>query len=230
MTEIISVIPARGDSKGLPGKNIRPILGEPLIGHSIRQSLRSKHVVRTFVSTDSSEIASVAKRFGAEVIRRPTAISGDQASSEEALHHLIDYLEQQESYRPDIVVFLQCTSPIRNERNIDEAIELMLDSNADSLLSVCRFHRFIWRIKQGRPASFNYDYRNRELRQNRAPEFVENGSIYIFKPRVLKQHNNRLAGRIQLYEMEYFSSFEIDTLEDFILCEAVMTHLGYGNK
>ena len=229
MTKILSIIPARGGSKGLPGKNIRLIMGEPLIGHSIRQSLKSKHVDRTFVSTDSPEIAMVAQQYGAGVISRPPAISGDQASSEEALHHAIDDLKLRESYVPDIVVFLQCTSPIRTERDIDAAIELMLNSNADSLLSVCRFHRFIWRITQGEPDSFNYDYRNRELRQNRTAEFIENGSIYIFKPWVLMKYNNRLGGRVQLYEMDYLSSFEIDTLEDFMLCESIMQHLSYGS-
>ena len=226
LTKIVSVIPARGGSKGLPGKNIRPIMGEPLIGHTIRQSLNSKRVDRTFVSTDSAEIGQVAEQCGAEVIWRPAAISGDQASSEAALHHAIHDLKRRESYVPDLVVFLQCTSPVRSRHDIDAAIELMIDSNADSLLSVCEFHRFVWRTDEGRPVSFNYDYQSRELRQNRSPEFVENGSIYIFKPWVLERHDNRLGGRIQFYEMDYLSSIEIDTLADFIICEAIMRHLG----
>ena len=222
MTEIISIIPARGGSKELPRKNVLPFLREPLIAHTIRQSLRSQRVNRTFVSTDDEEIASVSIRCGADVIKRPSEISGDAATSEQALHHALDELERRESYTPDLVVFLQCTSPIRGDNDIDDAIDSLMASGADSLLSVCQFHRFIWRIQQGRPTSFNYDYRNRQLRQYLSPEFMENGSIYIFKPWVLLQFDNRLGGKIQLYEMDYFSSFEIDTLDDFMLCEAIM--------
>ena len=225
MTEIISIIPARGGSKGLPRKNVLPFLGEPLIAHTIRQSLRSERVSRTFVSTDDDEIGSVSIRCGAEVIERPHEISGDSATSEQALRHALDELERRESYTPDLVMFLQCTSPIRADGDIDAAIESLIDSDADSLLSVCGFHRFIWRIQQGRPTSFNYDYRNRQLRQDLNPEFMENGSIYVFKPWVLRQFDNRLGGNIQLYKMHYFSSFEIDTLDDFTLCETIMERI-----
>lgn len=178
------------------------------------------------MSTDDEEIASISAQNGAEVIKRPPAISGDNASSEQALHHVLDELEQSESFAPDLVVFLQCTSPIRRDHDIDRAIETVIDSGSDSLLSVCRFHRFVWRIEQGQPVSQNYDYRNRQLRQSLSPEFMENGSIYVFKPWVLREFDNRLGGRIQLYEMDYFSSFEIDTMEDFILCEAILQRIG----
>ena len=225
MTDCISIIPARGGSKGLPRKNVLPILGEPLITHTIRQSLCSERVSRTFVSTDDDEIASVSTRYGAEVIERPREISGDSATSEQALSHALDELERRESYTPDLVMFLQCTSPIRADGDIDAAIESLIDSDADSLLSVSGFHRFIWRIQQGRPTSFNYDYRSRQLRQDLSAEFVENGSIYLFKPWVLRQFDNRLGGKIQLYEMNYLSSFEIDTLDDFTLCEAIMERM-----
>ena len=139
---------------------------------------------------------------------------------------MLDELERRESYVPDLVVFLQCTSPIRGDRDIDSAVETLIDTGSDSLLSACRFHRFIWRVEEGAPASLNYDYRNRQLRQNLSPEFMENGSIYVFKPWVLRQFDNRLGGKMQLYEMDYFSSFEIDTLDDFRLCEAIMERIG----
>ena len=222
MTSCVSIIPARGGSKGVPRKNVRHLLGKPLIVHTITRSLNSERVSRTVVSTDDEEIASISLQYGAEVIERPPSISGDDVSSEQALHHVLDELERNESYTPDLVAFLQCTSPIRRERDVDCAIQTLVDGGADSLLSVCRFHRFIWRVEQGRPASQNYDYRNRQLRQALSPEFMENGSIYVFKPEVLRKFDNRLGGKIQLYEMDYFSSFEIDTMEDFILCEAIL--------
>ena len=225
MRDFIAIVPARGGSKGLPRKNVRPLMGEPLIAHTIRQSLRSELISRTFVSTDSDEIASIAVQHGAEVIWRPSDISGDEATSEQALNHALDELERRESYVPELVAFLQCTSPIRREHDIDRAIETLIDSSSDSLLSVCRFHRFIWRIKQEAPVSQNYDFRSRQLRQDLSPEFMENGAIYVFKPWVLREFDNRLGGKIQLYEMDYFSSFEIDTMEDFILCEAILQRI-----
>ncbi len=223
--DVVAIIPARGGSKGLPHKNVRPLLGEPLIAHTIRQSLNSQRVSRTIVSTDDEEIATISIQYGAEVIERPTEISGDSASSEKALRHVLDELQNSESFAPDLVVFLQCTSPVRRRHDIDRAIKSLIDSGTDSLLSVCRFHRFIWRAEDGVPVSQNYDYRNRQLRQNLSPEFMENGSIYVFKPWVLREFDNRLGGKIQLYEMDYFSSFEIDTLEDFILCEAILQRI-----
>ena len=215
MASCISIIPARGGSKGLPRKNVRPLLGEPLIARTIRQSLNSEHVSRTIVSTDDEEIASISIEYGAEVIERPSEISGDSSSSEKALQHVLDELQSRESISPDLVVFLQCTSPVRRDYDIDRAIDMLIDSGKDSLLSVCRFHRFIWRAENGVPVSQNYDYRNRQLRQNLSPEFMENGSIYVFRPWVLREFD----------EMDYFSSFEIDTLEDFILCEAILKRI-----
>ena len=222
MTATISIIPARGGSKGLPGKNTRHLLGEPLIAHTVRHSLRSKHVDRTIVTTDSEEIGSVARECGAEVIERPEALSGDRASSESALLHALDHLEERERCVPDLVVFLQCTSPIRADNDIDNAVDRLLETEADSLLSVCAFHRFVWRDDSTGPVSYNYDYRNRPRRQERVPEYLENGSMYVFRPWVLREGGNRLGGRIELYQMADSSAVEIDTLADFMLCETIL--------
>ena len=228
MAATISIIPARGGSKGLPRKNTRHLLGEPLIAHTVRHSLMSKHVDRTIVTTDSEEIGAVARDCGAEVIERPKALSGDGASSESALLHALDHLEGQERYVPDLVVFLQCTSPIRADGDIDHAVDRLLETEADSLLSVCAFHRFIWREGSAGPESFNYDYRNRQRRQERSPEYLENGSMYVFRPWVLREGGNRLGGRIELYQMADSSAVEIDTLADFLLCEAILRQSSRG--
>ena len=226
MTLTISIIPARGGSKGLPGKNTRELLGEPLIAHTVRHSLMAKHIDRTIVTTDSVQIGAVARNCGAEVIDRPKALSGDGASSESALLHALDELERRECYVPDLVVFLQCTSPVRADDDIDLAVDRLLEREADSLLSVCTFHRFVWRDGPAGPVSFNYEYQNRPRRQERAPEYLENGSIYVFRPWVLRQSGNRLGGRIELYRMADSSAVEIDTLDDFMLCEAIMRRSG----
>lgn len=217
--EVLVIIPARGGSKGLPRKNVRSFNGVPLVGLTIWQALQSRTVSRVVVSTDDSEIAEVAEQFRAEVVHRPAKISGDNASSELALLHALDKLKDEEAYEPDIIAFLQCTSPIRFPGDIDGAVETLLSENADSLLSVVPSHRFLWTRTDGRVSSVNYDYTRRPRRQDKSPEFMENGSIYLFKPWVLRQYLNRLGGRIALFEMEASASVEIDSELDFELAQ-----------
>lgn len=219
---IISIIPARGGSKGIPGKNIKPFLGKPLIAWTIESSVASNRIDTTFVSTDSKEIAQVSESFGAQVISRPTQISGDQASSEDALSHFLDFFEENEGKLPDYVVFLQCTSPIRNAVDIDRAIDKIIHAKADSLLSVVPNHRFIWELDRAGFKSINYDYQTRQRRQDINPQYMENGSIYIFKPWVLREKKNRLGGKVTFYTMAQESGFEIDDILDFELCEFIM--------
>jgi N-acylneuraminate cytidylyltransferase len=222
MKKILAIIPARGGSKGILRKNIRLIAGKPLIGYTIEQALKTPSINRVVVSTDDAEITTVSQQFGAEVIQRPKELSNDTATSESALIHVLDYLKNIEGYEPDLIVFLQATSPIRESDDIENAINLFLQENADSLLSVIKSHPWLWRINDGQPESFNFNYRNRPRRQDRVPEYLENGSIYIFKPWVLVKFNNRLGGKIALYEMNEKSLVDIDEPWDLELCEHIM--------
>src|SRR3954467_12096692 len=113
MSGVLAIIPARGGSKGIPRKNVRPFLGKPLLAHTIEHARLAPSVTRVVVSTDDAEIAAIAGRHGAEVVTRPADISGDVAGSEAALRHVLDHLEAAERYEPDLVVFLQATSPLR---------------------------------------------------------------------------------------------------------------------
>jgi N-acylneuraminate cytidylyltransferase len=219
----IAIIPARGGSKGVPRKNIRLLAGKPLIAHTIEQALSARTVGRTVVSTDDPEIAEVAENYGAETVRRPAELASDSASSESALMHCLESLHRQEGYEPDLVVFLQCTSPVRRPTDIDEAVQLLLEKKADSLLSVNLWHGFLWRQGEIGATAINFDFRERPRRQCMAEEFRENGSIYVFRPWVLWKENNRLGGKIIVYPMDFWSSFETDTLEDFSLCEWILT-------
>jgi N-acylneuraminate cytidylyltransferase len=218
----LSIIPARGGSKGVPRKNIRSLAGKPLLAHTIEQALASKVVTQVVVSTDDPEIGSVAQDYGADVIWRPAELATDAATSESALLHTLNRLNQSGTLDPDLVVFLQATSPVRTADDIDQAVNALLDAGADSLLSVTASHRFLWRKESSGWNSLNYDYHSRPRRQDQPPECFENGSIYVFKPWVLRQFNNRLGGEIAIYEMDYWSSFEIDTEEDFALCEWIL--------
>jgi len=217
----IAIIPARGGSKGIPNKNIKLFGGIPLLVHSIRHAIQSKLVDRVFVSTDSKQIAEIAEEFGAEIIQRPSNIANDIASSELALIHALDVAKEKNIF-PSKVVFLQATSPFRHPKDIDNAITQLQMSGADSLLSVSPNHRFLWRENpDGNAEPVNYDYKNRPRRQDMTPQYVENGSIYIFTPSILKLHKNRLGGNICLYKMEDVSALEIDSELDFRIAELI---------
>jgi N-acylneuraminate cytidylyltransferase len=209
------LIPARGGSKRIPNKNTYLLAGKPLIAHSIEHAKMSHLVSRIVVSTDDEQISRVSKKYGAEVITRPKHLANESASSESALLHALNYLKEVENYTPDLVVFLQCTSPVRNEYDIDNAITLFFEKNADSLFSACKNDKLIWAANaNGHLIPLNYDYKARKREQDMEAQYQENGSIYIFRPSILVNLNNRLGGKIVAYEMDYWSSFQIDTLAD----------------
>lgn len=220
--KILAIIPARGGSKGIPGKNIRPLAGKPLLSYTIEHARRTAAINRIIVSTDDSQIGRVAIKYGAEVIWRPSEISGDEATTESALLHALDYLKHTEKYEPEIIVFLQATSPLRRQDDIQLALDQFHQEAADSLFSACLLNGFVWRQHGGSIKPFSYDYQNRERRQDAHQDFVENGSIYIFKPWVLRECNNRLGGMIAMYEMDTLDSFQVDEPGDLNLIEQLL--------
>ena len=126
---IISIIPARGGSKGIPLKNLKILCGKPLLDYSINASLKSKFIKRTFVSSDHSKILNRAQKLGAEIITRPRNISTDKSTTESSIKHCLNYLKSKENYTPDVIVLLQNTSPLRNVKHIDGAIRFFLKSH-----------------------------------------------------------------------------------------------------
>ena len=134
---IISIIPARGGSKSIPRKNVKLLLGKPLIAHSILESLSSRYIDQTIVSTEDSEIASISEKYSAKVLKRPEILATDTASTEPVLINVLQQLHDEGSIEPDYIVLLQPTSPIRRPNDIDKAIETLFDNSGDSLLSVC---------------------------------------------------------------------------------------------
>lgn len=220
--KIVCIIPARGGSKGVLHKNIRPLAGKPLITHTIEQVVHAQHDIDVYVSTDDPAIADIAAHSGSRVILRPENLSGDTATSESALVHALTEIQYQGPV--DYVVFLQCTSVFRTSADIDGALSLIIKDKCDSLLSVVPSHRFLWRIGDKGAESINYDFNNRPRRQDMDRQYQENGSIYIFKPWVLRQLNNRLGGKIALYPMDERSAIDIDTELDFKVAELLLLH------
>lgn len=219
---VLAIIPARGGSRRLPGKNLLDVARRPLLIHSIEHAKRAKRVTRTIVSTDDPAIQAVSLSAGAEVILRPPELSTDTASSESALLHVLDSLKEREQYQPELVAFLQCTSPIREQDDIDHAIHRLIQTGADSLFSATESKWLLWRSSGDWAESFNYDYRHRRREQDMTTEWRENGSIYVFRPWVLRECGNRLGGKITSYEMGYWSSFQIDSAEDLEFCDWIL--------
>ncbi|MDD3375237.1 MAG: acylneuraminate cytidylyltransferase family protein [Candidatus Omnitrophica bacterium] len=226
----VAIIPARGGSKGIKNKNIIEVAGKPLVVWSIEQALQSKSIEAVFVTTDDEKIAEISEKAGAKVIKRPEELSLDTATSEAALLHAINVIEEDLQIDFEIVVFLQATSPVRESLDIDHAFEKFNRENLDSLFSCCKVEdRFVWE-KQGEDyQSITYDYRNRQRRQDIKPRFLENGSIYIFKKDILRQTSNRLGGKIGIYEMPFWKSFQIDKEEDIDICEYYLNRLCQKN-
>lgn len=219
--EIIVIIPARGGSKGVHKKNIKNLLGKPLIAYSIEHALQAKKVDRVVVSTDCDEIAKVSIRYGAEVVKRPNAISGDFASSEEALIHCVKELEGA-GCDVSYIAFLQCTSPIRKPSDIDNCLNLVLSGEFNSALSVVDNHKFLWRTdSNGVAKPVNYDPYKRKMRQE-INEYQENGSIYVMKVEDLLETKCRLNGKVGVHIMDERSGYEIDTAVDFEIIEKLM--------
>lgn len=220
----IAIIPARGGSKGIPGKNLIPINGKPLIAWSINHALSSSLVDEVWVSSDSQEILKFSESIGAKTITRPVEISGDSASSESAWIDAIIQIQKMDE-NIGLIVGMQATSPIRNEKDIDNAIAQYRQEGLDTLFSGNILDDMnYWSINDNDDLySVNYDYQNRKRRQELQEKFLENGSFYIFTPEGVLSNNNRLYGNIGCYLMDKKAMFQIDEIEDVEICEAIMS-------
>ena len=217
-------IPARGGSKTVPGKNIKEFAAKPLIVHSIEFALQSNLIEEVVVSTDNSKITRIANSTGARVINRPEELATDTATTESAIHHYLNKF----SKKPDIVVLLQATSPLRPKGSLDKALTHFTNGGYDSLLSISPTHRFFWRVKEDKTSYAEYDYLNRPRRQDMKPEdmrYVENGSLYIFTKEHFEKTENRLGGKIGYVEWPEEYGMEIDTEVDFQCVEKIFKSL-----
>lgn len=228
---LLAVIPARGGSKGVPRKNVRLLAGRPLIAHSIDAARAAASVDRVVVSTEDPEIAAVARACGAEVVERPAALARDDSPTLDALRHVVATLEAAEGYRPDAVLTLQPTSPLRTARHIDEAAALFAaDSAADSLVSCIPvphiFHprSVMRRDAAGYLVSYLTDPQPTR-RQDKEPVFARNGAaVYITRTERLKDFV--FGGRLIGYAMDEESSLDIDTEADLTRAEDLFRRRG----
>lgn len=217
---IYCVIPVRGGSKGIPGKNKRPIAGSPLVSWSIRQALAVLPGTHVLVSTDDPELANIALAEGATVpFIRPAHLAQDESPTEPTILHAIEFLESQGQH-PDAIMLLQATSPIRLDGTLQRAIEQFQTSRVDSLVGVVKQTPFLWTNPE-RPTP-EYEIGNRPRRQELTAAdyfYRETGSLYVTKVDIYKQFRNRLGGKIGLFIMDEAESHDIDTELDFEIAE-----------
>jgi CMP-N-acetylneuraminic acid synthetase len=227
---LLAIIPARGGSKGIPRKNIRPLCGRPLIAWSIDAALGSRAVDRTIVSTDDDEIAGISRGLGAEVRMRPAALAQDDTPTRAVLAHVVAELSSN-SYAPDAVLTLQPTSPLRTARHIDEAAALFAsDPTADSLVSCIEVPHVFHPMSVMRRNADGYlepflPVPQPHRRQDKEAVFARNGAaIYITRTPRLSDYV--FGGRLVPYPMDADSSIDIDTLDDLRAAERLLQARG----
>ncbi|OZC60254.1 hypothetical protein CH267_04715 [Rhodococcus sp. 06-621-2] len=216
----VAIIPARGGSKGVHGKNLRQVGGVPLIVRAIRSCLNAAKVSVVYVSTDDNNIASAALNAGARVITRPSTISGDTATSESALIHALSEIAKLQ-HLPKVTLFVQCTSPFIMPADIDSAIDKIVDEKADTVISVARTHRFIWHVEGSQLRGINHDGLVRKRRQDLEPQYMETGAFYALHTKNFLKSETRFMQKTVAQEVDDTSSIEIDTEADLIIANAI---------
>jgi len=218
--QILGIIPARGNSKSISKKNIKSFAGKPLLYYSISMARKSKHIDRLIVSTDDQEIADIARYYDVEVVIRPLEYATDTAPTELALIHVIRYLKERDGYNADIVVTLEPTSPLRTNTLIDQCIEKLMHSDADTVISVVRTSSLIGSVCDGK---FDYLIKNQPIRrQEREPIFRESSAVYVTKKDTLIKQNSVLGKNLYVVVAEEDESIDVNTPLDFVIAEAVM--------
>jgi N-acylneuraminate cytidylyltransferase len=218
---VVAVIPARGGSKGVPGKNLRRVAGRSLVQRAVDACVAATSIEVTYVSTDDAKIAQAARMAGAEVVERPADLSGDTASSESALLHALDQLAA-DGAAPEIVVFVQCTSPFIAPGDLDRAVAMVADGQADSVFAAVQTYEFLWRSgPDGQASGINHDPAYRPRRQEREPHFRETGAFYVMSVAGFRAARHRFFGRTAVVPVPELSAVEIDHDHDLTLASAL---------
>lgn len=226
---VLAIIPARGGSKGLPGKNIRPMCGKPLIAWTIEAANKSRYLDCAVVSTDSEEIAAVARAAGGYVpFLRPEQFSTDKASSYDVIRHALAFMKDSEGRQFDYVVLLEPTSPLREDDDIDRMLEqLAARPDYDSIVSigeVTEHPSIMKRLDGDGLAPFSPELVQTTRRQDNAAAYFPYGVAYIAKTAVLLEENTFYTRRCMHFAIKRYQNFEIDDIYNFLCVESVMKH------
>lgn len=233
--KVLTIIPARGGSKDIKDKNIAPLLGKPIIAYTIEAALESKLTDKIVVSTEDKKIAEVSRKYGIQVIDRPAKYATDTAPIEWALRHAVRYLERKERYSPDIVVWLQANVPIRKNGQIDNVIQKLIDTNADSVITVTQVTQrpeFMKKMVKG-DRIMHLAKPKKYRRQDYAAEplYVADGAVLAMKKEVLMKTEGMTGAHVYLgndirgiieepkYAIEVDEPFDLDVAEGLLLVE-----------
>lgn len=230
----VALIPARGGSKGIPHKNVAPLGGRPLIAYTIEAALRARSVGRTVVSTDDAGIARLSRELGAEVpFLRPSDLAQDETSMVEVVKHFLERLAAVEGLRPEVIVLLQPTSPLRTAADIDRAVELFRGGAWDSVVSVVRVKRhplWMFAMEGGRLVPLAEAGREATRRQDLPLVWRLNGAIYVTRPATISAYDNLLGEKVGAYEMPDERSLDIDSPLDLLFAETWLKASSKGGR
>jgi CMP-N-acetylneuraminic acid synthetase len=222
--KIISIIPARGGSKGLRGKNIIDLAGKPLISYTIEASLKSKFITKTIVSSDSDEILEISKKYGSDILKRPDELAQDTTASEPVVSHVLENIENIEEY--EYIVLLQPTSPLRDENDIDKAFNELFEKKATSLISTVTIDNKILKAFIYDENGFLKGVSNNNfpfMRRQDLPEvYMPNGAIYIVNKKEFLKTEKLFTNETLSYLMSPEKSVDLDTKEDLINIENII--------
>ena len=223
--EILGFIPARGGSKSIPHKNIVPLGGQPLIVYTFRAAKASRRLTRVLLSTDDPAIAKLGKKFGIEIpFMRPAHLAKDKTPMKDVIKHALKVLKEKENYKPDLIVLLQPTSPLREAKHIDAAVDLLLKTGADSVVSVTEVpHQFnpvsLMKLKNGKLISFAKGPLILR-RQDKPKLYARNGpAVFVAKREVFARKDSLFGGHCRPFFMNPESSIDVDEALDLKLAE-----------
>lgn len=224
---ILAIIPARGGSKGIPRKNIKNLNGKPLIAYTIEEAKKSKYIDRIVVSTEDEEIASVSKKFGAEIpYLRPVELAKDDSPTVDCVIHMVNWLKEKEKYVPDYVCLLQCTSPLRTFEDIDGTIKKAIElKDFDGVVSVCEseVNPYWTNIFEGNKLKyFIKEGKGIKRRQDLPKIYKINGAVYVVRTNELVDNKTLEPECLAGFVMENDKSIDIDSIKDFIMAELMM--------
>jgi CMP-N,N'-diacetyllegionaminic acid synthase len=227
---VLGLIPARGGSKGLPGKNIRPICGKPLIAWSIEKANLSKYLDMVLVTTDCQHIAGVAREYGAYVpFLRPSQFATDQSSTYDAIRHAIEYLQLKEAKKFDFIALIEPTSPLREDDDIDLMMEhlYMMSADFDSIISIGEVDEhpsIVRRVEGSKLYPFSSELLQNNRRQDNEPAYFPYGVAYIAKTDVLLAKNTFYTQRCTYFKIKRYQRYEIDDIYNFLCVERIMQY------
>ncbi|MGH9214063.1 MAG: cytidylyltransferase domain-containing protein [Acidimicrobiales bacterium] len=210
------VIPARGGSVSIPGKNAALVDGRPMLVRAVQTSTAARTVGRVFVSTDSDQLAQLATSGGAVVVARPDDLAGPDASTESAVLHALTSLDR----LAEVTCIVQCTSPMLMPADVDAAVDLLWDHGYDAVFTACEVHEFLWR-RDSTLRGVNHDPSARPLRQHVVPDLRENGAVYAMRTTGFQQARHRFFGTLGVSLMPPERSIDVDEPWELAVADAL---------